>query len=119
MFIYLLYKKQYKFLIVSLLAFIVSLLTISSLLYQQFINSKIALNNVSNWSLVLGKANLKNLLLIPIKFSIGRISFYPKWLYWVVAGIWTVFVFSKLKNISLLLYLLIVPLLLGFMVSFF
>ena len=126
MFIYLLYKKQYKFLIVSLLAFIVSLLTISSLLYQQFINSKIALNNVSNWSLVLGKANLKNLLLIPIKFSIGRISFYPKWLYWVVAGIWTGFVLFTIKTvlnktvfIKTVFYLLISPLILGFLVSFF
>lgn len=125
-FIYLFYKKQYKFFIVSLLIFIVSLLLISPLLYQQLINSKVALANVTNWSLVLGKANIKNLLLIPIKFSIGRISFYPKWLYWGTAGIWTGFVLFTIKTvlnktvfIKTGFYLLIFPLILGFLVSFF
>ena len=76
--------------------------------------------------MVLGKANLKNLLLIPIKFSIGRISFYPKWLYWAVAGIWTGFVFFTIKTvlnktvfIKTVFYLFIFPLVLGFLVSFF
>jgi len=124
MFVYLLYKKQYKYFIVSLLIFIVSLLLISPLLYKQLVNSKIALANITNWSLVLGKANIKNLLLIPIKFSIGRISFWPKWLYWGIAGIWTGFVFFVIKTVfkkdSLLwLYLFIFPLILGFVVSFF
>ncbi len=130
-FIYLLYKKQYKMFFVSCFLFLVSFVLISSLLYQQFLHSRIALSNVTNWSLVLGKANIKNLLLIPIKFSIGRISFYPKWLYWVVAGIWTGFILyqisnikyqndkSKFKNIYLFYYLLIFPLMLGFGVSFF
>ena len=78
----------------------------------------------------MGKANIKNLLLIPIKFSIGRISFYPKWLYWGIAGIWTSFVLYqilniknqsdklKFKNIYLFDYLFIFPLILGFLVSF-
>lgn len=126
MYIYLLYKKQYKFFIVSLLIFIVSLLLISPLLSQQLINSKVALANVTNWSAVLGKANIKNLLLIPIKFSIGRISFYPKWLYWGVAGMWTGFVLFTIKTvlnktvfIKTVFYLFIFPLFLGFLVSFF
>lgn len=122
MLLYLLFKKQYKFFIVSLLALIVSLLVISPLLYKQLINSKTALTSVTNWSLVLGKANIKNLLLIPIKFSIGRISFYPKWLYWGIAGIWTAFVsfqILKIKKVFLFYYLIIFPLFLGFCVSFF
>ncbi len=131
-FIYLLYKKQYKMLFVSCFLFLVSFVLISPLLYQQFLHSRIALSNVTHWSLVLGKANVKNLLLIPIKFSIGRISFYPKWLYWAVAGIWTGFVWffiliqkSKVKSQKLnskvknLLFLLVFPLMLGFVVSFF
>jgi signal transduction histidine kinase len=70
---------------------------------------------------VLGKANIKNLLLIPIKFSIGRISFYPKWLYWGIAGIWTGFIFFTIKTVFIktVFYLLIFPLILGFLVSFF
>ena len=114
-----------------MLIFVVSLLIISPLLYQQLVNSKVTLSNVTNWSLVLGKANIKNLLLIPIKFSIGRISFHPKWLYWGIAGIWTGLILYqiskikyqndrlKLKNVNLMLYFLILPLVLGFIISFF
>ena len=125
-FIYLLYKKRYKMFFVSCFLFLVSFVLISPLLLQQFLRSKISLAQVANWSLVLGKANLKNLLLIPIKFSIGRISFYPKWLYWAVAGIWTGFVFFTIKTvlnktvfIKTVFYLFIFPLVLGFLVSFF
>ena len=124
--VYFLYKKQYRNLFICLLVVFVYFLTISPLLYQQFLNSKIALANVTNWSLVLGKTNIKNLLLIPIKFSIGRISFYPKWLYWGIAGAWTGFVLFTIKTvlnktvfIKTVFYLLIFPLILGFIVSFF
>jgi len=124
--IYYLYKKNYKFFILNTLYFILITLLISPLLYQQLINSKVALSQVTNWSLVLGKANLKDLLLIPVKFSIGRISFYPKWLYWGIAGGWTGFVmltiktvFQKTVFIKTVFYLLIFPLILGFLVSFF
>jgi uncharacterized membrane protein len=123
MFIYFLYKKQCKFFLFSLFIFLFSFILISPLLYQQLVNAKVSLTAVTNWSLVLGKANLKNLLLIPIKFSIGRISFYPKWLYWGIAGIWTTFIWlfvliQKLK-VKSLLFLLLFPLILGFIVSFF
>lgn len=129
--LYFLYKKQYKNLFTCLLVIFVYFLTISSLLYKQLVNSKITLNNVVKWTLVLGKANFKNLLLIPVKFSIGRIDFYPKWLYYAIAGIWTGFVIyqllknkyqndkSKIKNVFLFTYLFIFPLFLGFVTSFF
>lgn len=122
-FIYLLFKKQYKQFLVSCLLFLISFVLIGPLLYQQFINSKITLMNVANWSLVLGKADIKNLLLIPIKFSIGRISFYPKIFYWITAGVWGVWIFWKVlaggsKN-KQLLFLFVFPLFLGFLVSFF
>lgn len=129
--LYFLYKKQYKNLFISLFTLFIYLLIISPLLHQQFINSKLSLKEVLNWSLVLGKANIKNLLLIPIKFSIGRISFYPKWLYWGISGIWTGFILYQIsnikyqsdklksKNICLFAYLFISTLLMGFLVSFF
>jgi uncharacterized membrane protein len=117
-----LFKKNYKYFLLSTFILALIFLLISPLLYQQLVNSKISLKQVTNWSLVLGKANLKNLLLIPLKFSIGRISFYPKSLYYLVAGIWTVFVFcfvilAGLKN-KVLGFLFIFPLILGFLVSF-
>ncbi len=125
-FIYFLYKKQYQKFFLSFLIFLGSFLLITPLLYQQYLNSKNSLIEVRNWSLALGKANLKNFLLIPIKFSIGRISFYPKWLYWTLAVIWTSFltgllVFKKNKNQQLyqLFFLALFPLFLGFGISYF
>jgi hypothetical protein len=112
----------------SFLIFVFSFLIITPLLYQQWINAKISLTEVKNWSLVLGKANLKNLILISLKFSVGRISFYPKWLYYFIAGGWSVLltillirnvVKVKKENIQLLLLLLILPIFFGFLVSFF
>ena len=44
----------------------------------------------------MGKANIKNLGLIFIKFTSGRISFYPKYVYYLIAGLWAVFVFKPL-----------------------
>ncbi len=81
--LYFLYKRQYKYFILNTLYFILVFLLVSPLLYQQLLNAKVNLSNVTNWSYVLGKVNLKNLILIPIKFSIGRISFEPKWLYYL------------------------------------
>ena len=121
-FLYLLYKKQFKDLFTSAAIFFAGLVVISPLLFQQFANSKIALSQVANWSLVLGKANLKNLLLIPVKFVVGRIDFYPKWLYYSVAGLWTAFVWFfagrvGIKN-KLLSFLVVCPLAIGFLISF-
>lgn len=99
--IYLLYKKEYKAFFISGIIFFGAAALISPLIFQQLSNARISLSQVSNWSLVLGKANLKNLLLIPLKFSIGRIDFYPKSLYYLIGGLWTVllfvFIFLNLK----------------------
>ncbi len=117
--VYFLYKKEYKAFFISSAFLLASFLIISPLFYQQFINARISLTNVTNWTYVLGKANIKNLLLIPVKFSIGRIDFYPKLLYYAIAGGWTVFVLSQIaKPISLFYYLFVFPLALGFVVSF-
>ena len=120
---YFLYKKQYRNLFICLLVVFVYFLTISLLLYQQLVNSKIALTNVANWSLVLGKANLKNLLLIPIKFSIGRISFEPKIIYYLIAGLWTIFVWffvvhGGFKKRSIMI-IMIITIITAFVFSFF
>jgi len=111
---------------------------ITPLLIQQYLHSRAALVSVSNWSLVLGKVTLKNLFLIPIKFTSGRISFYPKILYYVFAGGWTALVASpiilnlrsnfkgliydvKLKRFrntfGMILFFLITPLILGALFS--
>ena len=126
--IYLFFKKQYNHLFICLFVIFVDFLVVSPLLYHQLMNARIVLPTVANWASVLGKANLKNLLLIPIKFSVGRIDFYPKWLYYATAGLWTFFVFFillknslKTKNLklkTLLAFLFVFPLALGFVTSF-
>ncbi|MBI4009535.1 glycosyltransferase family 39 protein [Candidatus Roizmanbacteria bacterium] len=111
MFLYLLYKKQYRFFFVSFLMLSSSLLVLLPLVYRQFVNAQQQLLLVPNWTQVLGTTNLKNLFLIPLKFAFGRISFQPKLLYWAVAGIWTAFVWffvlkGGLKQRSILFFII-------------
>lgn len=83
--LYWLFQKKYKnFWLYSLAPFL-SLLILSPLLWQQYQTSRSLLISVPNWSLVLGKVTFKNLLLILVKFTLGRISFYPKWAYYLIA----------------------------------
>lgn len=94
--IYLLVNKKYKEI------FLVNIFTVTffglnwPLMQQQLVNSKEMLSQVANWNLVLGKVNLKNLLLIPMKFTSGRISFEPKIVYYLISGVWAVWVFKSL-----------------------
>ena len=83
--LYWLFQKKYKKFILYSIAPFFSLLILSPLLWQQYQISKTLLVSVKNWSLVLGPATSKNFLLILIKFTLGRISFYPKWLYYLTA----------------------------------
>ncbi|MBP9817191.1 glycosyltransferase family 39 protein [Candidatus Shapirobacteria bacterium] len=97
-FIYLIVNKKYKPAGIVTIVPLIFLLIIWPLMSQQLQNSKVMLATVSGWSLVLGKVNLKNLLLIPMKFTSGRISFYPKIIYYVLAGGWSIFVFFKVLS---------------------
>ena len=120
--IYFLYVKRYRYFFYSILGLLLTLPVLSPLLLRQLLHAKDSLQSVVNWTSALGKANLKNLLLIPIKFSIGRISFEPKWIYWFVSILWTGWVMfltvkGAMKNKALLL-LLIIPIVLGFIASF-
>lgn len=99
-----------------------AVLVVSPLLIKQIELSGKMLNQITNWSLVLGKVNLKNLLLIPLKFSIGRISWLPKNYYYLTSGLWTLIVFGlaikpSVKN-KKMTWLLIMPILIGILFSF-
>jgi hypothetical protein len=99
-----------------------SLLLLSPLLFHQLQNAKVGLTEVKNWSLVLGKAEIKNFCMIFLKFATGRLSWFPKWSYYFAAGTTTAiiwfFVFLGSKKNKLLGYLGILPLLLGLGISF-
>ncbi len=124
-YLWLLIKKEFKLLFSLLPGLILAVLMVFPLFIQQYTNSQIILSSVKNWSLVLGQANLKNLLLIPIKFSIGRISFEPKIIYWIVSGLWTTLLFSFILRPKMhlrgafFLALFFVPLVIGLIASFF
>jgi hypothetical protein len=84
------------------------------------------LSLVPNWQLVLGMASLKNLILIPIKFTSGRISFYPKTLYFGIALLWLIVVgglilknIKKIKEVLIMIVVLVMPLVIALAISIF
>jgi len=117
--LYFLIKKDYKKFTIYTLAPVLGLLLLSPLLSVQLKNSQEMLSQVSNWSLVLGKLNLKNLLLIPIKFTSGRISFFPKIIYYIISGSFALFVFSKLIKKNIYSFMFWSTLLIGILFSVF
>jgi len=86
---YWLLKKKYKLAGQTNIGLMIGLLGLSPLLLVQLAGAKEMLAVNSGWGGALGKVNIKNMLLIPVKFSIGRVSFFPKKLYWLLAGGWT------------------------------
>lgn len=122
MYSYLLFNKQFRLVFYTLPGFIGSFALIAPLLYHQFVYSRVALKDVQNWSLVLGKVTAKNLFLIPLKFTSGRISFYPKILYYALAGGWMVVTlfFATLGGYKrrMIAVLFVLPLVFGTIFSF-
>lgn len=122
---YLLLKKKIKLFAFLLPGTLVAGIFLYPLFLTQLKNSGEVLQAIPNWSTTLGKANLKNLVLFPIKFTSGRISWDPKIYYFAVAGLWAVIVwFACLKNILNTKYRILytaffLPILLGFLVSFY
>lgn len=92
-YIYLFFKVDKILFLKTIPGILLSILVLSPLLLSQFQNSRTMLELVPNWDLVLGKVTLKNLFLIPVKFSIGHISFSPKILYYFISSGWTLFIF--------------------------
>ena len=122
MILYFLINKKWKIFWLSSIGILVAILVVSPLLLTQLKMSGQMLNQVTNWSLVLGKVNLKNLLLIPFKFAIGRVSWYPKMNYYLIGGVWTGLIFGLMakevfKN-KLMRWLLITPIIMGIIFSF-
>lgn len=100
----------------------VALLVLFPLLSQQISSAKTSLNTVTNWSLVLGKAEMKNLIMVLVKFTSGRLSWFPKGSYYALAGGWSVVVGTIVllgaKKNGMMAFLFALPLAIGLMVSF-
>ncbi len=92
------------------------------IVFQQFQTARFGLQEVSNWNLVLGKAELKNLAMVFIKFTSGRLSWFPKWSYYLVAGSWSLVIgtllFLSINRNKLLAFLFVLPLTIGLLISF-
>ena len=116
-------RKRYKQFVISSCVLFVSLIIQYPLLSAQMAHAGVSLIQVPYWSSVLGIPSLKNLLLIPLKFSVGRLSFYPKIVFYALAGLWTSFVFSFVLLGAIkkryLFFIFFFPLLLAFLFSFF
>jgi len=101
---------------------ILSLIILSPLLFQQFTNAQAGLIDLKNWSKALGNVDIKNIGLIFLKFATGRLSWFPKWSYYLVAGVPTaiiwLFVGRGARKNKLFSCLFILPLIFGVIVSF-
>lgn len=121
------YIKPYRYAWESFTSLIPGVLTwaflLSPLLFMQFENAQNALSLTPEWRNVLGAATFKNAALIPLKFSIGRVSWEPKMVYYAVAGVFTaVLMFIAGKGAArrkVYGFLAVAPLGMGLIVSFY
>ncbi len=123
MYVYLAYKREWKNLFFCAFGLLTVLTILFPLLVKQLTNARQSLGLIPNWHQVLGEATIKNLFLIPVKFTFGRISFYPKKLYYLLSGAWALVIMSlvflgglKNKKIG---FITVFPLLLGTIFSIF
>ncbi|HRN69667.1 MAG TPA: glycosyltransferase family 39 protein [Candidatus Woesebacteria bacterium] len=84
-------KKEFKIMLLSSAGLFGSLVLLYPLLSVQMQHSGVVLQTVKNWDLTLGTVTIKQLVLFPIKFATGRISFEPKYVYFFIGGVWTAF----------------------------
>lgn len=110
-----------KFIMSHIILFVSMIVWLPTFLKQ--LKNGLMVSTVSTvWSEVLGKTSLKNLVLIPIKFMIGRIGFDNKLVYIsIVALVGLIFTFLIIKGrkvIKIVWLWLLVPLILASFLSF-
>lgn len=125
-------KKLIRKWVISIIPAIVFLLIWGLVFVPQFLTGIKASSDIKGWSEVVGGADIKKLALVPIKFSIGRISYPDKYIYTSllipILGLIS-FIFYKAFNdfkykdrirwVSLFLITLLVPLIISFKVPIF
>lgn len=93
----------------------------------QFLTGTKAAESLTGWAQVVGGANLKQLLLIPIKTIMGRMSFDDKFIYagivFVIAAVYGLVIWNALKKLDkatkLLILWIVLPVVLAFLISLF
>lgn len=118
--VFFIYKiKNIKKLFLSLLPLLGGFILWSPLFLRQITGG--LSNSGNSWWNILGTLTLKNVGLIPVKFILGRISFDNRLVYTFVAGVSVVLflclVFRSIKSTKTIMLWLILPILLGMLVS--
>lgn len=115
------YKKYHTLAYTLALSTLCTLLLLAPLLFTQLTTARILTQEVTHWKSVLGRVEIKNLALIPLKFATGRISFEPKTGYYLLGFIsvivMTIAVYTSKLN-RMLLFFAAFPLFLATFTSF-
>ena len=114
-------KNDIKRFIRSLIPLFVSFLFWLPIFLKQLNQGLSVKSSISGWWSILGSVTVKNILLIPTKFIIGRVSIENKTLYTVAIFLLlalVLYTISKAKDKLMWLWLMI-PILLGVLISFF
>lgn len=126
-FIYFYHKKLIRRYLLSVFLGILSLIPWMLIFPEQLRNGVEKSSLILGWRNVVGGAGIKEVILLPVKILIGRVTFDNKLLYTsivIIASIPYIFSFKKLtakleERVNFLLLLIIIPMLLAFIFSFF
>ena len=119
-------KNIKKFYLTFITAFI-PLLTLSAFWYpifaKQLINGRLFLTILPEWKSIAGGASLKNLSQVWTKFTGGRITFESKKLYLlytiIISSIYIPILFKSFSKAKKVIFLIICPVILTYLVSIF
>ncbi len=122
-----LFKKKrgfyFRLFAASLPLFIIFVLW-SPLLFGQIVSGRELANSLPVWKQIIGSPTFKELALVWVKFIVGRITFYNKFLYGLlILGVSSIFGYAFLNGIKKkskqLAAWFFIPIILGFLFSFF
>jgi uncharacterized membrane protein len=120
------YKEKFitKKFVLAFLPLIIVFISWIPIFWAQSETAKIQLSSLPGWRSLAGGANLKEVMVLWMKFVLGRISFYPKIGYYLIVSLFSIPVIITLykahfnkKNIWLWIYFL-TPLIGSFLFSF-
>lgn len=121
LYVFLTKRKNLKTYLTSWILPVFLFLLYSPVFLSQLKHSQIMHQTHPGWFMIIGQANLKSLYLLLTKFIIGRVSFLNKTFYLLltlalIPLFWIPAIKKRFRNP--MIYLLIVPPLLGFIISF-
>ena len=124
-------KRKWRNLLAIAPGGLLSIAVLLPLLLTQLRYSQVALQSVTHWSLVLGQAEFKNVILLPLKFAAGRYDLNTS-ADMVVVGLWAGVMYGALaygvwrlrrdagrNTIWSVLFLAFSPIVIGYIVSFY